>query len=127
MQVEDVGAVEGVEGGDVEGLDSTKTNQHMDVIPQQQEEMQQGVERTTTPNTTKNGLRTQICVTVTGGTCPTGTPSKHAQQDAGTHTNSKGVTLAMHRHTSMQDIMCASKEGRKRFTPSIRMRADVDN
>ena len=43
MQAEDVDVVEGVEGEDVEGHDSTKTNQHMDVRHQQQEEMQQGV------------------------------------------------------------------------------------
>ena len=40
MQAEDVGTVEGMEGGDVEGHDSTKIDQHMDVIPQKQEEMQ---------------------------------------------------------------------------------------
>ena len=43
MQAEDMDAVEGVEGEDVEGHDSTKINQNMDVSPQQQEEMQQGV------------------------------------------------------------------------------------
>ena len=36
MQAEDVGAVEGVEEGDVEGHDYKKNNQHMDMIPQQQ-------------------------------------------------------------------------------------------
>ena len=43
MQAEDVDAVEDVEVKDVEGQDSTKINQHMDVSHQQQEEMQQGV------------------------------------------------------------------------------------
>ena len=43
MQAEDVAAVEGVEGEDVEGHNSTKTNQHMDVSPQQQEEIQKRV------------------------------------------------------------------------------------
>ena len=41
MQAEDVGAVEDVEEEDVEGHNSTKINQHMDVRPQQQEEMKQ--------------------------------------------------------------------------------------
>ena len=74
--------VEGVEGGDVEGSDSTKTNQRMDVSPHKQAEMQLVVENTTTPNTTTNGLRTQTCVTVVGGMCPIGTPAKPAQKDA---------------------------------------------
>ena len=43
MQAEDVGAVEGVEGEDMEGHDSKKNNQHMDVSPQQQKEIQQVV------------------------------------------------------------------------------------
>ena len=79
MQAEDVGAVEVMEVGDVEGPNSTKPKQRMDVSPQQQSEMQLVLDHTTTPNTTKNGLRTQTCVTVVGGMCPTGTPAKPAQ------------------------------------------------
>ena len=106
MQEEEV---EGVEIKDVEGHDSTKTNHHMDMNHQQQEDMQQGVYQTTTPNTTTNGLQTRTCVTVAGGTFPTGTPAKPSQQDAVTHIIRKGVTVAMHRHISMWDIMYASK------------------
>ena len=101
----------------MEGNDSTKNNHYMDVSHQQQEEMQQRVYHTTTPNIITNGLQTRICVTVAGGTYPTGTPDKPAQKDAGMHTTRKGVTMAMHKHTSMGDIMCASNKRRKRCTP----------
>ena len=94
-----MGTVDDVEFEYGEGPDSTKTNQHMDVSHQQQEEMHQGVYHTTTPNTITNGLQTRTCVTVAGGTYPTGTPAKIDQQDSGTHTTRKGVPEEMHRHT----------------------------